>query len=132
MFIMIVVSVVLLLLGSERIQAGKESTCKYPFRTLGDNCYYFSTDKATWDEAYVRITPLEDGILIARRRVETGGGSDTIGFLRCPSLHLPQVNPVVAKLIRSSVYGYTLAINISSLTSIVPLSRDTFVKNKDL
>ncbi|XP_048736790.2 perlucin-like protein [Ostrea edulis] len=48
-----IVSMVLLLLVSERIQAGKAKKCGYPFRMLGDNCYYFSTDKATWDEAYV-------------------------------------------------------------------------------
>ncbi|XP_062596884.1 type-2 ice-structuring protein-like [Saccostrea cucullata] len=31
--------------------SGKQ--CSYPYRTLGSNCYYFSTDKASWDEAYV-------------------------------------------------------------------------------
>ncbi|XP_062598659.1 perlucin-like protein [Saccostrea cucullata] len=31
--------------------SGKQ--CSYPYRALGSNCYYFSTDKASWDEAYV-------------------------------------------------------------------------------
>ncbi|XP_048738363.1 perlucin-like protein [Ostrea edulis] len=27
--------------------------CSYPYTALGSRCYYFSTDTASWDEAYV-------------------------------------------------------------------------------
>ncbi|XP_048736793.2 perlucin-like protein [Ostrea edulis] len=27
--------------------------CSYPYRALGSRCYYFSTDTASWDEAFV-------------------------------------------------------------------------------
>lgn len=32
---------------------GDSSTCSYPYRKIGSNCYYFSTNTASWDEAYV-------------------------------------------------------------------------------
>eukprot|EP00105_Crassostrea_gigas_P037868 XP_019922016.1 PREDICTED: perlucin-like protein isoform X2 [Crassostrea gigas] len=45
--------VTLILISSGQIQ-GESSKCSYPYRKIGTNCYYISTDTASWDEAYVK------------------------------------------------------------------------------
>lgn len=37
----------------QTLQTGQETTCKYPYKEVGASCYYFSSGKASWNEAYV-------------------------------------------------------------------------------
>lgn len=37
----------------QTLQTGQETTCKYPYKEVNASCYYFSSGKASWNEAYV-------------------------------------------------------------------------------
>lgn len=54
---------VIVMAWSNSLIQGSTTACSYPFVTLGDNCYYFSTATASWDDAYIEC--LQRGAYLA-------------------------------------------------------------------
>lgn len=54
--------VIFMAVGINLIQ-GSTTACSYPFEAIGDNCYYFSTATASWDDAYIEC--LQRGAYLA-------------------------------------------------------------------
>lgn len=64
---------------------GTDSGCKYPYVPLESNCYYFSRDKVSWDDAYVNcihkggylanFETLDEYLLVRYKLTEMKAGS---------------------------------------------------------